>query len=157
MLPSAMSTHWDEASLTLALVEAQLGSLVDLLPVAVLVATSGGQIFRANEVAVELLASQAPLVGQSASAALEAACRKKPLRVRLRWLRHEGDVLRLYVVHEAAGQESRGAEVSRQNWLGKPWICTWCDMPRRARPIRRSGLTIGTDRSRRKGRSASGE
>jgi PAS domain-containing protein len=156
MLPGAMSTGWDEASLTLALVEAQLGSLVDLLPVAVLVATAGGQILRANEAAVELLASKAPLVGQSASAALEAACRERPLRVRLRCLRHEDDVL-LLLVHEADGQESPWGKLTRQNWLVKPWICTWCDMPRPARPIRRSGLMIGTGRSRRRGRSASGK
>src|SRR5262245_8996293 len=125
MLPGAMPTVWDHASLTLALVEAQLGSLVDLLPVAVLVATSNGEILRANEAAEELLASQAPLVGQSAPSALEEACRRSPLRVRLRWLRHEDDVLRLYVVHEAGGRESRRAQVTRQNLHVKPWICTW--------------------------------
>lgn len=91
----------DGPSMTLALVEAQVGSLVDVLPVAVLVTSSNGQILRANEAAVELLASPLPLVGQAVTAVVTAAQRERALDVRVRWLRHEDDVLRLYVIHEA--------------------------------------------------------
>jgi PAS domain-containing protein len=90
----------DGPSLTLALVEAHIGSLVDVLPVALLVATPTGEILRANAAAVELLDNPA-LVGQSVSAALEVAERASLLKIRVRWLRHEDEVLMLYVIHDA--------------------------------------------------------
>ena len=89
----------DGPRLTLALVEAQVGSLVEVLPVAVLVTASTGEILRANDAAVELLGDPAPLVGQFVVKALEVARRRHALEVRVRWLRHEDDVLRLYVIH----------------------------------------------------------
>ena len=92
----------DGASLTLALVEAQVGSLVDVLPVAVLVTSPTGEILRANAAACELLES-ASLVGQSVTKTLAVAVGERALTVRVRWLRHEADVLRLYVIHEALG------------------------------------------------------
>jgi PAS domain-containing protein len=91
----------DGAGITLALVEAQVGSLVDVLPIAVLVTSPFGEILRANEAAVDLFGSPLPLVGQFVSTALDQARRKHPVTVRLRWLRHQGEVLRLYVIHEA--------------------------------------------------------
>ena len=91
----------DGPRLTLALVEAQVGSLVDVLPVAVLVTTSNGQILRANDAAVELLACPQPLVGQAVTNVVALARRERVLDVLVRWLRHEDDVLRLYVIHEA--------------------------------------------------------
>jgi PAS domain-containing protein len=90
----------DGASLTLALVEAQVGSLVDVLPVALLVASPTGEILRANAAAAELLDNSA-LVGQSVAAALVVAERDSLLKVRVRWLRHEDEVLMLYVIHDA--------------------------------------------------------
>jgi PAS domain-containing protein len=90
----------DGASLTLALVEAQVGSLVDVLPVALLVASPTGEILRANAAAAELL-DNSGLVGQSVAAALEVAERDSLLKVRVRWLRHEDEVLMLYVIHDA--------------------------------------------------------
>ena len=93
----------DRARITLALFEAQVGALVEVLPVAVLVASPFGEILRANEVAVDLFDSPLPLVGQFVSSALEVARRTRSLRVRLRWLRHEGEMLRLYVIDEGNG------------------------------------------------------
>jgi hypothetical protein len=103
----------DEPQLTLALVEAQVGSLVEVLPVALLVASASGEILRANEVAVELLndcRGQAirkvlPFMGEVESEALIRGAiysggRIHALQVRLRWLRHGDDVLRLYVIHD---------------------------------------------------------
>jgi PAS domain-containing protein len=92
----------DGASLTLALVEAQVGSLLDVLPVALLVTSSTGEILRANAAAIELLEDPA-LVGQSVRATLEVPERESTLKIRVRLLRHEQDVLRLYVIHEAEG------------------------------------------------------
>lgn len=92
----------DGASLTLALVEAQVGSLLDVLPVALLVTSPTGEILRANAAAIELLEDPA-LVGRSVRATLEAAERESTLKIRVRLLRHEQDVLRLYVIHEAEG------------------------------------------------------
>jgi PAS domain-containing protein len=92
----------DGASLTLALVEAQVGSLLDVLPVALLVTSPTGEILRANAAAIELLEDPA-LVGQSVRATLELPERESTLKIRVRLLRHEQDVLRLYVIHEAGG------------------------------------------------------
>jgi hypothetical protein len=92
----------DGTRITLALVEAQVGSLVEVLPVAVLVTSPFGEILRANDAAAELLDDPLPLVGQFVSSVLDAARRRRPLKVRLRWLRHAGEVLRLYVLHEGA-------------------------------------------------------
>jgi PAS domain-containing protein len=92
----------DGARLTLALVEAQVGSLVDVLPVAFLVTSSNGRILRANDAAEELLCCPEPLIGQAVTRVVEAARRARRLDVRVRWLRHEDDVLRLYVIHDAA-------------------------------------------------------
>jgi PAS domain-containing protein len=89
-------------SLTLALVEAQVGSLVEVLPVAVLVTASNGEILRANDAAVELLGNPLPLVGQSIVGVCEFARRRRALEVHVRWLRHEDDVLRLYVIHSGS-------------------------------------------------------
>src|SRR5579859_1728991 len=99
MLPAMPPAPLDGPHLTLALVEAQVGSLVDVLPVALLVTTSRGVILRANAPAVELFDNPAPLVGQSVVAALELAERSRRLKIRLRLLRHADEVLRLYVIH----------------------------------------------------------
>ena len=107
----------DAQRLTLALVEAQVGSLVDVLPVAVLVTTQDGEILRANDAATELFGSHKAHPGEHVSALLPfmdldrdtiAAVRGaiyscntiRPVDVRLRRLQHDGDVLRLYVIHE---------------------------------------------------------
>jgi PAS domain-containing protein len=101
MLPSMPPAPLDGPHLSLALVEAQVGSLVDVLPVALLVTSCSGEILRANAAAVELFDDPEPLVGQAVSQALELAERRHPLRFRLRLLRHKDEVLRLYVIHEA--------------------------------------------------------
>jgi PAS domain-containing protein len=90
----------DGPSLTLALVEAQVGSLLEVLPVALLITSSTGQILRANDAALELLCSPLPLVGRAVTSAVELARRERSLSVSVRWLQHEGDVLRLYAIHE---------------------------------------------------------
>ncbi len=100
MLAAMAPALLDAPRLTLALVEAQVGSLVDVLPVALLVASPTGEILRANAAAVELL-DNAALVGQSVTDALEVAERESLLKVRVRWLRHEDEVLTLYVIHDA--------------------------------------------------------
>jgi PAS domain-containing protein len=102
MLPGMALAPLDGPSLTLALVEAQVGSLLDVLPVALLVTSPTGEILRANAAAIELLEDPA-LVGQSVAATLGLAERECSLKIRVRLLRHEQDVLRLYVIHEADG------------------------------------------------------
>ena len=102
MLPGMALVPLDGPSLTLALVEAQVGSLLDVLPVALLVTSPTGEILRANAAAIELLEDPA-LVGQSVTATLGAGERECSLKIRVRLLRHEQDVLRLYVIHEADG------------------------------------------------------
>src|SRR5882672_10720562 len=106
----------DGHRLTLALFEAQVGSLVDVLPVALLVATADGEILRANAAAVELFGPKRALHGAhmrcvlpfmddadtigSVRGAIYSGGYIRPVDVRLRRLQHDGDVLRLYVIHE---------------------------------------------------------
>jgi predicted DNA-binding transcriptional regulator YafY len=78
----------------LALVEAQVGSLLDVLPVAVLIADGAGKVIRANEAAAELL-EQPVLVGRSVQDVLRA----QRLDVRQRCLVQGDEVLHLYVIH----------------------------------------------------------
>jgi PAS domain-containing protein len=105
----------DGHRLTLALVEAQVGSLVEVLPVAVLVATDDGEILRANAAALELFGTCRVLTGApikavlpfmddietttSVRGAIYAEGRIRPVDVRLRRLQHGRDVVRLYVIH----------------------------------------------------------
>ena len=93
-LRDAMDTALDVPRVALALVEAQVGSLVDVLPVAILVADRHGQVLRANKAAFEVL-EQAVLVGCS----IDDVLRRQSVEVRQRYLVHADDVLRLFVVH----------------------------------------------------------
>jgi PAS domain-containing protein len=86
----------DVSHMTLALIEAHVGTLVDYLPVALLVADVHGAILRANGAAAELLECRGPLVGRQVVEVLAG----QDFDVRLRLLRHDADVLRLYVIHE---------------------------------------------------------
>jgi len=107
----------DAQRLTLALVEAQVGSLVDVLPVALLVTSADGEILRANDSATDLFGVHKARTGEHVSALLPfmdadldpIGCVRgaifsgniiRPVDVRLRRLQHDGDVLRLYVIHE---------------------------------------------------------
>jgi PAS domain-containing protein len=103
MLPPMPPEPLDAPRLTLALVEAQVGSLVEVLPVALLVASSGGEILRANEAATQLLRHPVPLVGQRVAPVLDEARRRQSLEVRVRWLRHKDEVLRVYVIQAQSG------------------------------------------------------
>jgi PAS domain-containing protein len=105
----------DGHRMTLALVEAQVGSLVEVLPVAVLVATSEGEILRANAAALELFGPCRVLIGapvktllpfmddaettKSVRGAIYAEGRIQPVDVRLRRLQHGAEVVQLYVIH----------------------------------------------------------
>ena len=105
----------DAHRLTLALVEAQVGSLVDVLPVALLVTNADGDILRANTAAMDLFGPRhdvhggqvkklLPFVDDFAADTIRGAIytcgRIRPVDVRLRKLQHDGDGLRLYVIHE---------------------------------------------------------
>jgi PAS domain-containing protein len=107
----------DAQRLTLALVEAQVGSLVDVLPVALLVTTADGEILRANGLATDLFGEHRAKTGEHVTALLPFladdldtigavrgaiySCNTiRPVDVRLRRLQHDGEVLRLYVIHE---------------------------------------------------------
>lgn len=84
----------DDRHQLLALVEAQVGSLVELLPVALLVTDADGQIQRANAAAGALLGAAGSLIGK----AIEDVLDGRGLSVRTRSLSHRGEVVRLYVV-----------------------------------------------------------
>ena len=79
----------------LAMVEAEVGSLLEMLPVAVLVTSAHGIVLRANPAAgVALGISEAALVGCRINDLLP----RDGLSARVRTLQHDGEVLRLYVL-----------------------------------------------------------
>ena len=79
----------------LAMVEAEVGSLVELLPAPVLVTSEAGKVLRANPpAAVALGVTQESLVGRL----IEDVLRQLGVSVRVRTLCHSGEVLRLYVL-----------------------------------------------------------
>lgn len=84
----------DDRRQLLALVEAQVGSLVDLLPVALLVTDAEGHIQRANAPAGALLGAPKALIGQLIDDVLDG----RQLSIRTRSLCHQGEIVRLYVV-----------------------------------------------------------
>ena len=79
-----------------ALVEAQIGSLLEFLPVAVVVTSASGSVLRANPAATALLGPRERLIGQSIGELL----RGHALSVRIRLLAHDDDRIRLYVLQE---------------------------------------------------------
>lgn len=77
------------------MVEAEVGSLVELLPAPVLVTTEAGTVLRANPAAaIALEMSQASLIGQPVDDLLP----RLGASARMRTLCHSSEVLRLYVV-----------------------------------------------------------
>jgi PAS domain-containing protein len=85
----------DEERHLLALVEAQVGPLLDLLPVPLLVTSASGRVLRANPSAVALLGPREARVERPIDEVLR---RRRDLSVRVRILRHDGERVRLYVL-----------------------------------------------------------
>ncbi|MBV9578249.1 MAG: PAS domain-containing protein [Chloroflexi bacterium] len=78
----------------LAMVEAEVGALVGLLPAPVLVTSEAGIVLRANPAAAMALgAREAALVGKAVDELLAGLT----VTPRVRTLCHSGEVLRLYV------------------------------------------------------------
>jgi PAS domain S-box-containing protein len=77
------------------MVEAEVGSLVELLPAPVLVTTEAGSVLRANPAAaVALGVTEESLLGKD----IHDLLRQLGASVRVRTLCHSGEVLRLYVL-----------------------------------------------------------
>ena len=77
------------------MVEAEVGSLLEMLPVPVLVTSDRGVVLRANPAAgVALGAPEDALVGECIGELL----RQRRLSARVRTLCHAGESLRLYVL-----------------------------------------------------------
>jgi PAS domain-containing protein len=90
----AITTSSDSRQL-LAMVEAEVGSLLELLPVGVLVTSEAGIVLRANPAAgVAFGMSETALVGRCVDELLLGT----GLPVRVRTLCHDAQVLRLYVL-----------------------------------------------------------
>jgi PAS domain S-box-containing protein len=96
----------DEPQQLLALVEAEVGSLLEFLPVALVVTSAAGSILRVNSAAAALLGCPAELIGHSMNAVLLG----RDLSVRVRILRHQTHVIRLYVVQQIMRNHTRNAE-----------------------------------------------
>ena len=76
------------------MVEAEVGSLIQLLPIPVLVTSESGDVLRANPEAAAFLDLAEPLIGKR----IEDVLRQHGISVRMRLLHHDGRALRLYVL-----------------------------------------------------------
>jgi PAS domain-containing protein len=89
------SVSSQESHQLLAMVEAEVGSLLELLPVAVLVTSHTGTVLRANPAAgVALGLSQQALIGKP----IDELLRHNRQSARVRTLGHGDEILRLYVL-----------------------------------------------------------
>lgn len=85
----------NETRQLLAMVEAEVGSLLELLPVPVLVTSETGTVLRANPAAgVALGYAEEAVVGK----AVDELLRHRGLSARVRTLSHDDNVMRLYVL-----------------------------------------------------------
>jgi PAS domain-containing protein len=84
----------------LALVEAEVGPLVEHLPVPILVTSGDGAVLSVNPPAAALLGCAAGLVGQHVDRILEP----RNLSARMTTLCHEADAVRLYVLADRPGE-----------------------------------------------------
>ncbi len=83
----------------LAIIEAEVGPLVELLPVPLLVTSECGEVLRASAVAGAFLDSAECLIGKH----IDTVLGRQPISVHMTTLSHEGHTLRLYALqHEAA-------------------------------------------------------
>jgi len=77
------------------MVEAEVGSLLELLPVPVLVTSDSGTVLRANPAAgVALGVAMETVIGMP----IDDLLRRSGLSARVRTLSHAGEALRLYVL-----------------------------------------------------------
>ncbi len=76
------------------MVEAEIGSLLDFLPVPLLVTSESGEVVRANTAAGILLGAFDTLIGRR----VDDVLRGRAISVRVRTLSHSVQVLRLYVL-----------------------------------------------------------
>jgi len=76
------------------MVEAEVGSLVEVLPVPLLVTSEAGDILRANAAARLFLDSSEGVAGKQ----VEDVLRQQAISVRVTTLSHEGRVVRLYAL-----------------------------------------------------------
>ncbi len=89
----------DQTDQLLAMIEAEIGPLVELLPVPLLVTSESGEVLRANGVAGAFLDSAEGLIGKH----IDAVLGRQPISVHMTTLSHEGHTVRLYALqHEAA-------------------------------------------------------
>ncbi len=94
----------DQGEQLLAMIEAEVGPLLELLPVPLLLTSEHGEVLRANEAAGTFLDSAECLIGKHIDRVLGG----QPISVRMRTLSHAGQTLRLYALQLQS--ESRPAE-----------------------------------------------
>ena len=84
----------DQTNQLLAIIEAEVGPLLELLPVPLLVTSEHGEVLRANQVAGDFLDSAECLIGKHIDTILGG----QHISVRTRTLSHAGQTLRLYAL-----------------------------------------------------------
>jgi len=93
--PSLRSLGSNDARQLLAMVEAEVGSLLEMLPVPVLVTSEAGTVLRANPAAgVALGVAEDAMIGKS----VDDLLRYSGVSARVRTLCHGDEALRLYVL-----------------------------------------------------------
>lgn len=88
------------------MIEAEVGSLLEVLPVPLLVTSERGEVLRANQMAGAYLDSAECLVGKHVDAVLG----RQSISVRVTTLSHAGQTLLLYALRDDA--ESLPASIS---------------------------------------------
>jgi PAS domain-containing protein len=92
----------DHSQQVVAIVEAEVGSLLELLPVPLLVTSESGQILRANAAARLFLDSSETLAGKH----VDTIVRQQAISVRVTTLSHEDYVVRLYALQHPSAPVS---------------------------------------------------
>jgi hypothetical protein len=91
-------TAADQGEQLLAMIEAEVGPLLELLPMPLVVTSEDGEVLRVNEVADAFLDSAECLIGKHIDTVLGG----QPISIKMRTLSHAGQRLRLYaLVHQA--------------------------------------------------------
>ena len=82
------------------MVEAEVGSLLEFLPIPLVLTSGSGHILRANAEAASFLDSAGPLIGKH----VDDVLREQAISFRMRLLVHEERALRLYALQNQSAE-----------------------------------------------------
>ena len=89
----------DQSAQLLAIIEAEVGPLLELLPVPLLVTSDKGEVLRASAIAGAFLDSAECVIGKH----IDTILGRQPISVRMTTLTYAEQTLRLYALQHEAG------------------------------------------------------